>query len=129
MANYVDATTGLPEPDGKARKLVNNLNQRIHEQSQTIGTLKKRIAELEGAKQMTVRVNPILRHSSFGDWYYIKTDADAVIIATNSGVGLKPRDLCLPHQVYVAKVRELERKYGPVTIIPVHSNEYVEVEG
>jgi len=77
---------------------------------------------------MISHINPIVRHSSFGDWYDIgTTDADVVILATNDGHGLVPRLLCLPHQVYVAKVSKLEKRYGSVTVIPARSHEYVKL--
>ncbi len=68
----------------------------------------------------------IVRQSAFGDWYDIGTKADVVILATNDGTGLKPRTLCLPHQVYVHKVRELEEKHhATVTAIPAMAGDYV----
>jgi len=74
------------------------------------------------------QVQVVVRHSpTFGDWYDIGTDAGAVILATNNGSGLKPRTLCLRHQVYVEKVRKLEQEHGPVTVIPVRRDEYVEL--
>ncbi len=68
----------------------------------------------------------IVRQSSFGDWYDIGTKADVVILATNDGGGLVPRKLCLPHQVYVHTVRDLEATHhATVTAIPAMSGDYV----
>jgi len=71
------------------------------------------------------QVQPIVRRSTFGDWIDIGAQG-AVVLATNDGHGLTPRALCLPHQLYVEKVRELEQ-YGTVTAIPVRCSEYVEL--
>jgi len=73
-------------------------------------------------------LDPIVRHSTFWDWFDIGTDADVVILATNDGGGLVPRKLCLPHQVYVKTVRELEATHhARVTAIPAKSGDYIDL--
>ncbi|MFW6145438.1 MAG: hypothetical protein ACOC4Y_01435 [bacterium] len=56
--------------------------------------------------------------------------ADAVIICYNEGGGLRPFDLCLPHQIYVHKLeRKLKQLAVPIkiTVIPIRSDDYINI--
>jgi hypothetical protein len=64
--------------------------------------------------------------STFGPYLKFKMPpgTDVVIVCEND-YGLKPKSLCLPHQVYVEKVKDLRG----LTLIPVNHEQYIVVTG
>lgn len=74
----------------------------------------------------------VLRDSVFGDYFKIplRMAADVIIICWNSGSGLRPVELCLPHQFNVSKVEDLFKAHPDlkqITIIPVKSAHYIDL--
>lgn len=66
----------------------------------------------------------------FGDLVFFDLPdwADCVIICYNK-YGLVPVQLCLPHQVYLKKLINIQEEYKPnsITIIPVKSDSYINI--
>jgi hypothetical protein len=71
--------------------------------------------------------------TSFGDIvdFAMPENTTAVILCYNEGYGLRPFDLCLPHQVYVKKLQK-KLKENPLirsfTIIPMNNEHYIGVD-
>ena len=62
----------------------------------------------------------------------VPSDADVVIICKNSGGGLQPITLLLPHQLYRKDLTQIMRDiggsyHGEVVAIPGRSKEYITV--
>lgn len=81
---------------------------------------------------MKITKNTEIRKSQFGDRYVIDVpgSCDAVVLCTNSGKGMRPFGLCMPHQIYVDKVEKaIEERPDTrwVTVIPVRSFEYIDI--
>ena len=71
-----------------------------------------------------------IRTSSFGKQVVLELPdwADVVILCYNK-YGLKPFNLCLPHQIYVDKLEKAIEGKGAVAItaIPARASEYVDI--
>jgi putative transposon-encoded protein len=68
--------------------------------------------------------------SRFGKWVHHEwpLGTDIVIIGTCTGPsGIVSRQLCLPHQVYAAKLQDMVREFGAsaVVLIPAKSGDYL----
>jgi len=74
----------------------------------------------------------IKRDSTHGDYFKIPLtmQADVIIICWNDGTGLRPVQLCLPHQFSISKVEALFKEHPTlrqITIIQAKSSHYIDL--
>ncbi len=75
-----------------------------------------------------------VKHTCFGYKCELDAplDADVVILCKNTGKGLEPFALCLPHQVYIKKIDAAMTNMNGLSMndivaIPARSKEYIKV--
>ena len=70
-----------------------------------------------------------LRKGIFGvSVIYERTDCDSVLLCRNSGYGIIPIRMLLPHQIYLKTLEEVIRDHPDtreITLIPIRSKEYI----